>query len=378
MQVKRYEVQNMKEAMLRIKRDLGPDAIILSTKKLPGPPPRMEVMAARDARPLAADPPASGERPLTPPPPEEPQEELLACLRQEFTEVRGRLDRLTQQLDFQKELGQLRERLPGLFDHSAVKGSEPLRNLLITLVANGIPQAQALKLVERLHGEVPSGERDSYDKGLALAEGLIARSLVREPKRSRRVVALIGPTGVGKTTTLAKLAAHYSIEQKLKVGLITTDTFRIAAAEQLKVYAKIMGLPIQVAAEGAAFRKSLAGFADRDLILVDTPGRNQNDDAALRSLKALLGDGVGTELLLSPVASREYLREAAERFRLFNYERVILTKVDETSRLGSVYDVLAEIAKPVSFLTTGQNVPRDIEPANPARLARMMLHHRMN
>jgi flagellar biosynthesis protein FlhF len=374
MQVKRYEVQTMKEAMLRIKRDLGPDAIILSTKKLAGSPPLMEVMAARDERTGRA---AAGS-PLTSPP-EAPREDLLSCVRQEFGELKDRLDKLTQQMGFQKDLTELRERLPGLFDHGAVKGSEPLRNLLITLLANGIQQAQAIKLVEKIHAEVPGRDRDSYDKGMALAEGLIARSLVGGgQRRSRRIVALIGPTGVGKTTTLAKLAAHYSIEQKKKVGLITTDTFRIAAAEQLKIYAQIMGLPIQIASESAAFQKSLAGFADMDLILVDTPGRNQNDEGALRSLKDLLGGEVGTELLLSPVASRDYLLEAADRFRLFNYERIILTKVDETSRLGSVYELLADVAKPVSFLTTGQNVPRDIEPAQPARLAKMILHHRMN
>jgi flagellar biosynthesis protein FlhF len=373
MQVKRYEVQTMKEAMLRIKRDLGPDAIILSTKKIAGSPPLMEVMAARDERRESA----AASPPLTPPP-EAPREDLLACVRQEFGELKDRLDRLTQQMGFQKDLAELKERLPGLFDHGAVKGSEPLRNLLITLIANGIPQAQAIKLVEQIHAEVPSRDRDSYDKGMALAEGLIVRSLAGNQRRSRRIVALIGPTGVGKTTTLAKLAAHYSIEQKKKVGLITTDTFRIAAAEQLKIYAQIMGLPIQIASESAAFQKSLAGFADMDLILVDTPGRNQNDEGALRSLKDLLGGEVGTELLLSPVASRDYLLEAADRFRLFNYERIILTKVDETSRLGSVYELLADVAKPVSFLTTGQNVPRDIEPAQPARLAKMILHHRMN
>jgi flagellar biosynthesis protein FlhF len=359
--------------MARIRRDLGPDAVILSTKKIDGIPPLMEVLAARDERTETAV-----AEPSLIPPPEAPREDLLSCVRQEFDEIRSRLDRLTQQMTFQKEIDQLKERLPGLFDHGAVKGSEPLRNLLITLIANGIPQTQAVKLVERLHAEVPSRDRDSYVKGMALAEGLIARSLVPDQKRSRRVVALIGPTGVGKTTTLAKLAAHYSIEQKMKVGLITTDTFRIAAAEQLKVYAKIMGLPIQVASEGAAFQKSLAGFADKDLILVDTPGRNQNDEGALRSLKNLLGAGVGTELLLSPVASREYLLDAADRFRLFDYERIILTKVDETSRMGAVYDVLADVAKPVSFLTTGQNVPRDIERAHPTRLAKMILHHRMN
>ncbi len=164
----------------------------------------------------------------------------------------------------------------------------------------------------------------------------------------------------------------------MKVGMITTDTYRIAAAEQLKVYAKIMGLPIQIASEKDMFLSSLAGFADKDMILVDTPGRNHNDDRYLNELKNTFDSSVETVLLLSPVANREYLLDTANRFKIFKYDRIILTKVDECGHFGSLYDVLDEIGKPVSHVTTGQNVPRDIEKASPEGLAKLILDNRLN
>ena len=201
---------------------------------------------------------------------------------------------------------------------------------------------------------------------------------MKNDRKEQRIKAFIGPTGVGKTTTLAKLAAHYSLEKKMKVGMITTDTYRIAAVEQLKVYAEIMGLPIQVAPGKESFLRSLESFAEKDMILVDTPGRNHNDNRGLNELKAILPSDVETVLLLNPAASREHLLEAADRFSIFDYDRLILTKVDECNHFGAMYEVLDEIGKPVSHVTTGQNVPRDIEKASPERLARLILQNRLN
>ena len=182
--------------------------------------------------------------------------------------------------------------------------------------------------------------------------------MLKDDRKERRIKAFIGPTGVGKTTTLAKLAAHYSLEKKMKVGMITTDTYRIAAAEQLKVYAKIMGLPIQIASEKDMFLRSLASFADKDMILVDTPGRNHNDDRHLNELKDTLDLRCGNRFTLKSCCQREYLLNTANRFKIFEYDRIILTKVDECNHFGSMYDVLDEIGKPVSHVTTGQNVPQ--------------------
>jgi flagellar biosynthesis protein FlhF len=372
MQIKRYEATNLHEAMIRIKKDLGPDAIILSTGKISDRPHLIEVLAARDEQ--AA--PASPEEPLHHKEPRSP--EPFSSLEKEIHELKSGIEGLRQEFPCRRDLSELKETMNLLLDTIVIRYPAHLRSIYTGMVAGGISRLKAAALLESIKKDYGHEERDTYEKSTVIAEKLIARSLVKTGPKERRIKAFIGPTGVGKTTTLAKLAAYYSLEKKMKVGMITTDTYRIAAAEQLKVYAKIMGIPIQVAPEKETFLRSLESFAEKEMILADTPGRNHNDNRGLNELKLILDSGVETVLLLSPAASREHLLETADRFKMFEYDRIILTKVDECSRFGSMYEVLDEIGKPVSHVTTGQNVPRDIEMANPERLARLILQNRLN
>lgn len=373
MQIKRYETGNMQEATSRIKKDLGPHAVILSMKKISDKPHLIEILAARDEQTECLPPPNNRL-----PEKEDRQEDLLSCLSKEIYELKSSVEGLKQKLSYQCDLSDLKETMNVLLDNNFTRYPEHLRGVYTRMIANGVSRLKAAKLVETIKINYPHGETDTYEKGAFIAEQLIARSLLKEDRKEKRVKAFIGPTGVGKTTTLAKLAAHYSIEKKMKVGMITTDTYRIAAAEQLKVYAKIMGLPIQIASEKDTFLRSLAGFADKDMILVDTPGRNHNDDRCLNELKNILDSGVENVLLLSPAMKSEYLLDAANRFKIFHYDRIILTKVDECDHFGSMYDLLDEIGKPVSHVTTGQNVPKDIEKASPEGLAKLILENRLN
>ena len=372
MQIKRYETASMQEATYRIKKDLGPDAIILSMKKISDRPPLIEILAARDEKTESS--PSPNNLLLKK---EDPQGDSLSCLTKEIHELKSTVEGLKQKFSNQYDLSDLRESMNVLLDSISVKYPDHLREIYTRLITNGVSRFKAAGLVDKIKN-YPCKETDTYEKGAFIAEQLIARALPKDDRKERRIKAFIGPTGVGKTTTLAKLAAHYSIEKKMKVGMITTDTYRIAAAEQLKVYAKIMGLPIQIASEKDMFLSSLAGFADKDMILVDTPGRNHNDDGYLNELKNTLDSSVETVLLLSPVANREYLLNTANRFKIFKYDRIILTKIDECGHFGSLYDVLDEIGKPVSHVTTGQNVPRDIEKASPEGLAKLILDNRLN
>jgi flagellar biosynthesis protein FlhF len=191
------------------------------------------------------------------------------------------------------------------------------------------------------------------------------------------VKALVGPTGVGKTTTLAKLAARFALEQKQKVGLITMDTYRIASVDQLQTYADIMKLPLLVAGDGEGFRESLRSFTDRDVILVDTPGRNPEDTEYLSELKRQFGESPDLEvsLLLTPAMNREGLQVTADRFRLLDYDSLILTKLDECQRFGVVFDILEQAGRPVRYVTCGQNVPQDIKEVTPGSLASLILGH---
>jgi len=193
-----------------------------------------------------------------------------------------------------------------------------------------------------------------------------------------KVAAIVGPTGVGKTTTIAKLAALHALEKKRKVALVTIDTYRIAAVEQLKVYAKIMGLPFRAVSAPEEFNRILAQFADRDLILVDTAGRSQQDKLQIKELKGFLRQSFPVEIYLamSITHKEENLSAVGDQFGLLPLDRVIFTKIDESYTYGTIINQLYKIKKPLSYLTTGQKVPEDIEIATRERIISLMLGER--
>jgi flagellar biosynthesis protein FlhF len=190
-----------------------------------------------------------------------------------------------------------------------------------------------------------------------------------------RVVALVGPTGVGKTTTIAKLAANYRLRENRRVGLITVDTYRIAAVEQLRTYADIIDLPMEVVSTPKQMREAARRLSNLDLVLIDTAGRSPRDEVKLQELKAMLGEAQADEvhLVLSSVASAASLASTAEKFAPVGTTALILTKLDESSGLGNLLPLLRASKLPLSYLTNGQNVPEDIEPAERRRLARAVL-----
>ena len=190
-----------------------------------------------------------------------------------------------------------------------------------------------------------------------------------------RVIALVGPTGVGKTTTVAKLAATYKLRHGKKVGLITSDTYRIAAVEQLRTYAGIIGLPLKVANSPEELARAIEELHDCDIVVVDTAGRSQNDARRLDELaeftKAARPDE--THLVLSTTVGDNVLRKTADRFKALGPDRCILTKLDEAVTTGPIAGLSDRIGLPLSFITVGQEVPDDLEPARVDRLARCVL-----
>jgi flagellar biosynthesis protein FlhF len=193
----------------------------------------------------------------------------------------------------------------------------------------------------------------------------------------RKIVALVGPTGVGKTTTVAKLAANFKLAHGVRVGLITVDTYRIAAVEQLKTYAEIIDLPLAVVNDPGEMPRALDELGPVDLVFIDTAGRSPRDEVKIRELAEFLQQARPDEvhLVLSAVAGQRNLRSAVERFAMVQIDRLILTKLDEADSFGGVLAVLGLSSRPLSYLTTGQAVPDDIEAANCKRLARLILKH---
>jgi flagellar biosynthesis protein FlhF len=188
------------------------------------------------------------------------------------------------------------------------------------------------------------------------------------------VLMLIGPTGVGKTTTLAKLAATYALERR-RVSLVTTDTFRVAAIPQLQTYAEILDLPIAVAYTPADLGQLVAeaGGSRRgpEVILVDTPGRSQHQGNRLAELRAFVQAAPGATVLLTvSAATRDRdLRDIVARFGVIPFAGLLVTKLDETATFGPIVNLVHASGKPLTYLTTGQNVPADIEVATSERIA---------
>src|SRR3954464_15886326 len=202
-----------------------------------------------------------------------------------------------------------------------------------------------------------------------------AGPITRTKHTGPHIVALVGPTGVGKTTTLAKLAANLKLREKHKVGLITLDTYRIAAIDQLKKYADILGSPLKVVNSAEDLREAVKGMSECDFILIDTAGRSPNDTLKINELKNLLATVEPDEvhLVLSSTSSEPCIQLAADRFAEVRVDKVIFTKVDEAAHIGVVFNVVRKLNKNLSYITTGQDVPDDIEVGRGRRLAQLIL-----
>jgi flagellar biosynthesis protein FlhF len=197
----------------------------------------------------------------------------------------------------------------------------------------------------------------------------------RNGSTSPQIVALIGPTGVGKTTTIAKLAANLILREKRRVGLITLDTYRIAAIDQLRKYADIIGAPLNVVASPDELREAIRSMRELDFVLIDTAGRSPNDAMKLHELKQFMSIAEPHEvhLVLSTTASQECVELALTKFSNVRVDKLIFTKLDEAAHAGVVLNVLRKVNKPLSYVTTGQDVPDDIEVGNGRRLAQRIL-----
>lgn len=213
----------------------------------------------------------------------------------------------------------------------------------------------------------------------SVARELRLGSPIRTQPGDRRVVALVGPTGVGKTTTVAKLAAGFRIEARRRVGLLTIDTFRIAAVQQLKAYAEIMDLPMEVVEKPEQMRPALGRLGDVDLILIDTAGRSPRSDARIDQLVELLRSAQPdeTHLVLSATSSAASVQSVLQGFAPVRPTAAILTKLDEATHMAPVLSTIAANGQfpgiPLSYLTNGQQVPDDIATANVESLVAKLL-----
>ncbi len=462
MLIKEYEAENLKECLQKVRDGLGPDAVILETRKVrkggmlglgsrelvcvvaatgitvksdnlaaplpsqvttavkPTMAPATASVAAASAsvvnrsgavasaaralygrggnaatsaraggaavaerQPLAANqeaprPGLREDRPADQPPPDR-----FAFLERAMREIRDSLTAL------QREQREVHERTvsavvsavqPSVQLDGAPSGPlYPCHELYDQLLSAGVNETVARDLMENLPDVSAWSDPARLPLAASALRDLISRRIpgsgpIRLTPNKLKAVALIGPTGVGKTTTIAKLAAHYSLVENKKVALLTVDTYRIAAVEQLKTYSQILDIPVAVAYSQSEVMPAIEQFADYDLILIDTAGRSQKNIMQVGELKNLLETLQCETLLVLSASTKEHdMLEAVKRFSAARVDRLIFSKLDETSSHGSLLNVADQSGIPLAYITTGQKVPEDIEVATGDRLAAMIL-----
>jgi flagellar biosynthesis protein FlhF len=265
--------------------------------------------------------------------------------------------------------------------NASPKVPEELFDYYLNLIQNSVAEELAVDIVKSLSRDLRPDQLTRPDVIRERVAELIERlvpscgPIVRKQTPGPHVLALIGPTGVGKTTTLAKLAANLKLKEGHRVGLITLDTYRIAAVDQLRRYADIIGSPLKVVSNPDELRAAVAGMSNLDFVLIDTAGRSPRDTPKLNELRELL-DAIQPDdvhLVLSSTSGQESVELAYQRFSEVRVDKMIFTKLDEASHVGVVLNVCHKVNKALSYVTTGQDVPNDIEVGRGRLLAKMIL-----
>ncbi len=376
--IRRYVGADERTLLGRIRAELGPEAVILHTAygKRAGfmgflRRPRIEIVAGGGFR-IVKDFPQGAGAPAAAP-------ARAAAARAGGTESPATLspDALRRELSEIKRL--VAETQESVRHRGAFEGPRELAEEYATLASNRVSEALAHRLVRDLRSRLPQEALRDRARVRAAARGLV-RDMIRcadgialKPGRCVRV-AFIGPTGVGKTTTIAKLISIYA-HRGCEVAVVTNDTYRIAATEQIRRVAQLVGVPVRICPGPREIEAALQEFAPRDLVLVDTAGRSQKNSRRLEDLKEVLGvvKPDETHLVVSMTTEPQTVVDVAERFAPCRYDRLVVTKLDEAIKVGMVLDVMARVPTELSFVTTGQEIPRDIEVAVSGRLASLIL-----
>lgn len=274
-------------------------------------------------------------------------------------------------LELSKRLSEVIQRIEGEIVVPSAQADPVQDSPLVSRLVNAeVSRQRAQTLVQRYTQE---------NEGRAFPEWLATRvkTAGSTPAESLggRMVMFVGPTGVGKTTTIAKLAAISALWERRKVLLLTADTYRIAAVEQLRTYAKILGVPMEVIFEPETVSEAIGKHPEADLVLLDTAGRSQKDTKRIEELASLYRVFRPDAVHLLIAANMKYrdMLDVVRKIGVVPITNLLFTKIDETSTYGALLDVVEDFERPVSFLTTGQNVPNDIEVATGARLVEILL-----
>lgn len=369
--VKRYLVKNMNEAMTRIRYELGKDAIIISQRKVRESgikgffsPKLIEVTAAL----------------------ENSKSNISKKQEEKDTDFSKSIDDIKRLISSEKnniKAKTIEEDKPKAKEKELEAEVKEMKELLSKILKNTNPEEKEDKILDLITSldidfkyikeirEVCKDEEEFKDK---LYDYIFKEVSIYNEDINGRVV-FVGPTGVGKTTTIAKLAGRLALIEKKKVGLITIDTYRIGAVEQLKTYAEIMNIPFKVVITTKEMQEAIKEMEDLDVILIDTTGRSSKNEMQLSELRAFVQKAEPNHnfLVISSVTKNNDLYNIIENYGKLDFDKVIITKLDETLTYGALYTIIKEAKKPIGYITTGQNVPDDIRVPKKEEITRFIL-----
>lgn len=384
MKVKKYVASSMTEAMKHIRAELGNDAVILSSKPVYSSgflglfrKRNIEVVAAVDPYAQQSSPVQKKKQKRKPL--EKTAAETKMPIAREKTE-----QAIPQQAgEILNELAQLRKLVQGI-NHEAsdlyAKYPEPLKEVYRLLENQEIDSRLRAEIMNAMLTKWFSGKHEASSLEIT---GWLEAELINKLEQAssfegsfdKKYINIVGPTGVGKTTTLAKIAAKSILKQNKKVAFITTDTYRIAAIDQLQTYAKILNVPIEVAYNLEDFKNAAEKFSHYDLVFIDTAGRNFLNQEYVRELQSIIDfeREMETYLVLSLTAKQKDMEEIYRQFSIIPIKQLIFTKADETSSFGSMLNFIVEHKIGAAYITNGQDVPDDIEKATPRLITKIVL-----
>lgn len=383
MRVKRFVASDIHEAMARVKSEMGKDAVILHTRYFKEGgilgmfrKKYVEVTAAVDNS----------------------HQEIIArlgMLQKNAAAIEQAALQASMPANTHLDLSEKFKPLPGsdantgMAETSAEEKSHTSllprlgKNLHARLVGQGIEEKIAARVVKSTIQQLSQPENTQENVNTLLYNNLLkpvknkSKPLVFGKGRFKipKVYAMVGPTGVGKTTTIAKLAAMYALVDAKRVAFVTVDTYRIAATEQLKTIGEIMNVPVNVVYSYTQLEEYLMEASDSDIIFLDTAGRSHKNTMQIEELQKYLEIAKPEEVFLALSATSQYqdLLHILDVYKNLDITRIIFTKLDETSYFGSIYNIACKVKYPLSYFTTGQNIPDDIEIADPAKLVQYIM-----
>jgi flagellar biosynthesis protein FlhF len=404
MKIKKYIVKNLDDAISRIKKDLGPNAYILSQKKIVrkgalnlSNMELVEVTAAvDDSRPKQDNISASllNKKYNYVNPPKEDGEELLEQARRarelrdareipsppavDFSGIKSELQPLTKEVaELKSLLRKSTAEFEGLTEFKEFNGI--FMELFLDLVESGVERKLAGRLINTLQYQIDADnitDQNLVRKKLfnILTTSISVPAPLRLEQGKRRIVVMVGPTGSGKTTTIAKLSSYFKLMEAKKVALLSIDSYRIGAEAHLRTYAEILDIPFYAIYNERDLRFRIDKLNDFELIFIDTTGRSPNDKQGLlimeKHLSTLPPEEKEVFLTVSASTRSQDLYLIYEKYSIFNPDKFIFTKIDETSSLGNLFNLKMKTDIPTAYFTTGQKVPEDIEIAYPRKFAR--------